>query len=652
MDKPNEFANFNDDSLIKIEDDFPDSLKQDYACPYCLKIEPMRVYKCVRKQDKRNVLVKIADSKSGIFQLENEASMLKQCRRANLKTWIPDLIFFGYMTDDKGVAVLVRDYIEGYSVAQLVEMRLDRPGLSEETSVKVIRDVLRILDILHRMNPPVIHRDIKPQNVIADECGNYHLIDFGIARSISKKNAHDTHILGTSLTAPPEQFGFSQTDQRSDIYSTGVLLRYCLTGEYHKDADAEIPAALRQIVLKATQFDPEHRYASAREMLDAIESVSNVNQEKPCDEKMERLKMKNRMIKLVTCLLMIFIGSIVFFSSRSKAGGYVFHEPLIEEAVRLMLDKPEGLLSQEELSSVKEIHIFGRQIYQSENQIDFLGSFPWLNDSAMRNAGLWEQQGSISTLEDIRVLTGLEELCLYKQSITDISLLKGTKIRTVGIGYNPITDLSPLDGNSAIRNLNISCLDITDLAAIEHLQNLESLNISGTRVADLSPLKDLTIQEMNVFSVPVADYSPLVQMPALKDLTIEKLTPPLLDALVQMNHLRHLHVTHANGFSLSQLECLENLETLYYYTDEVLSVPDTPLNFPELRWLDMKNLNLSSLRCVSEMKKLETLLIYASQCTDYSGLEDLNHLSLICCTAEQAQALKQLYPDRHWQYAY
>ena len=78
------------------------------------------------------------------------------------------------------------------------------------------------LDTLHTLNPPIIHRDIKPENIIYHD-NKVTLLDFGIARFLDSKKSKDTLILGSVGYAAPEQFGFHQSDARTDLYAVGVL---------------------------------------------------------------------------------------------------------------------------------------------------------------------------------------------------------------------------------------------------------------------------------------------------------------------------------------------------------------------------------------------------------------------------------------------
>ena len=98
--------------------------------------------------------------------------------------------------------------------------------------------------------------------IIKDD-GQVVLIDFDIAREYNSASETDTQFFGTREYAPPEQYGFSQTDSRTDIYSFGVLLRYMLTGSEHEDESIRIYKPLARIIKKCTAFAPKERFTSA-----------------------------------------------------------------------------------------------------------------------------------------------------------------------------------------------------------------------------------------------------------------------------------------------------------------------------------------------------------------------------------------------------
>lgn len=169
---------------------------------------------------------------------------------------------------------VVMEYLTGETLARLVE----REGPSEALAVDVGKQLCRALTELHeKLTPPIIHRDVKPSNIMLCR-GKLYLIDLGIARSVRAHAHQDTVRFGTPGYAPPEQFGYGQTDVRSDVYAAGMVLAYCFTGEDPSPTlreggfcDDRIPMAFRATLAKATAFDPNARFTTAQALGDAWE---------------------------------------------------------------------------------------------------------------------------------------------------------------------------------------------------------------------------------------------------------------------------------------------------------------------------------------------------------------------------------------------
>ncbi|NCC67168.1 MAG: serine/threonine protein kinase [Clostridia bacterium] len=159
---------------------------------------------------------------------------------------------------------VVREYVEGTSLKEL----LSQGALTEDEIRSAAVQLCDILSYLHGNTPPVIHRDIKPGNVVLND-GKVFLIDFGISRIYDKDAGSDTVLLGTQDFAPPEQYGFAQTDCRSDIYSLGVLLRVLITGS--AQADGKIKnRQMAKVVKRCTSLDPSRRYKDAAQVKYAL----------------------------------------------------------------------------------------------------------------------------------------------------------------------------------------------------------------------------------------------------------------------------------------------------------------------------------------------------------------------------------------------
>lgn len=168
--------------------------------------------------------------------------------------------------------VVVYDYVSGEPLESFVEAN---GRLAAQEAVRLARNLCAAASALHALG--VIHRDISPKNIIVAEDGA-HLVDFGIARLRRQGASRDTTSLGTWGFASPEQYGFAQTDARSDVFSIGRIMGYMLTG-LRPDEDGydrtladegEVSAALRRIIEKASAFEPSKRYQTADELAAAL----------------------------------------------------------------------------------------------------------------------------------------------------------------------------------------------------------------------------------------------------------------------------------------------------------------------------------------------------------------------------------------------
>lgn len=165
--------------------------------------------------------------------------------------------------------VVIMQYIRGETLSDVV----GRLGSSTALAIDVFPRLCDAVMELHNgFDVPIIHRDLKPSNVVLNQ-DQLMVIDFGIARKYSPESNVDTLNFGTRIYAPPEQFGFGQTDERSDVYALGMLLYYCLTerttdfnNRTSRFADPCIPAPLRRVLFRATAFDPDARYKNVSEL--------------------------------------------------------------------------------------------------------------------------------------------------------------------------------------------------------------------------------------------------------------------------------------------------------------------------------------------------------------------------------------------------
>jgi len=192
-----------------------------------------------------------------------------------------------------GMYYLTMEYVEGTSLKQLIA---SRGRLPVAVTLTVGKQLCRALEVAHAEG--IIHRDIKPHNMVVDPSGFLKAMDFGIARLANPPQGKGLTEAGLSIGTPdymsPEQLSGADLDPRSDLYSAGVVLFECLTGRLPFEADttwalvakhleeeppnprtlnADVPEALAIVILKAMAKDRERRFATASEMHDALARI-------------------------------------------------------------------------------------------------------------------------------------------------------------------------------------------------------------------------------------------------------------------------------------------------------------------------------------------------------------------------------------------
>ena len=163
--------------------------------------------------------------------------------------------------EQDGMVAVLEEYIQGDSLAFL----LAGACLTPAEARKITFQLCNALWVLHSLG--AVHRDIKPENVII-RGSEAVLIDFDASRIFKSGTNQDTQILGTTGYAAPEQYGITQTDERADIYSLGVLLNIMLTGKH--PSKELVSGRLGRIVQKCTMVNPKKRYKSVLYLMEAL----------------------------------------------------------------------------------------------------------------------------------------------------------------------------------------------------------------------------------------------------------------------------------------------------------------------------------------------------------------------------------------------
>jgi eukaryotic-like serine/threonine-protein kinase len=274
--------------------------------------------------------------------------------------------------EDDGAPYIVFEYVEGETLKERIR-RLGRLPVSEAVAYAV--EIGRALECAHASR--LVHRDVKPQNVLIDPDGRAKVTDFGIARSLEAQGLTATgRVLGTTDYVSPEQALGHEVTGQSDIYSLGIVLYEMLTGETPFKADTqvavamkhvrdplpdvqrrrpEISASLARVVERATAKETQNRYQDVAEMVHDLEEVLAIEAARTgqatgeattvlrslsgdtADFAPVRLLRPKRAIALTVLLLAALAGTAVFLATRTEKGpgGTVVKKPRGLSEVRL-----------------------------------------------------------------------------------------------------------------------------------------------------------------------------------------------------------------------------------------------------------------------------------------------------------------------------
>lgn len=615
--------------------------------------EHWTVYECLKEsEDSSTFLVK--ETATGILCvlkwgrnrqtefLRNEMEIMKKMADRKL-SGIPKAY---RIFEENGEVYLVREYIEGMSLAQMV---LQKGGISEAEICRISRKICQTAEQFQNPDGPMIHRDIKPENIVVTPGGEVVFIDFGTMRSYKKDGSRDTFVVGTRGTAAPEQYGYTQTDQRTDVYAIGQTMLYMVSESYEMNqlSECAVSRRMKKIIEKACSFEPDKRYGDAAQLRRAVEKCQANNRKKV-------YKKAGAVFGLIAAgyILAIFSpdGTVIEnkrieTAEQSAAEEQIqaeitFREELIEEAVRkeLGLSKTDKITASM-LENVRKLRIVGKEILDDEDTFWGEGHHVDGKDSSFGSV-----RGNITDLSDLAQMVNLEELALCNQKIEDISGLKELPLKKLYLSKNMITDFSVLLN---LIDLDILCImenPAENLSVIGECTGILRLNIQGMNLTDIDFLKNLSLDYLDMSNVEVENniFEPLTEMKKLDTLCMCDVNEAAAETLSQMSTLKALFMWGDSTIleNLKPLKGMTQLETLAFTTQ--ISSLEGIEQFPSLNFLSVSFSLVKDLSPVTGAKNLQVIDISNADIKNFEPLFGHSGLTEVHCTEEQKEEILKI----------
>lgn len=548
--------------------------------------------------------------------------------------------------EENGEVYLVREYIEGMSLAQMV---LQKGGISEAEICRNSRKICQTAEQFQNPDEPMIHRDIKPENIVVTPGGEVVFIDFGTMRSYKKDGSRDTFVVGTRGTAAPEQYGYTQTDQRTDVYAIGQTMLYMVSESYEMNqlSECAVSRRMKKIIEKACSFEPDKRYGDAAQLRRAVEKCQANNRKKV-------YKKAGAVFGLIAAgyILAIFSpdGTVIEnkrieTAEQSAAeeqiqAEIIFREELIEEAVRkeLGLSKTDKITASM-LENVRKLRIVGKEILDDEDTFWGEGRHVDGKDSSFGSV-----RGNITDLSDLAQMVNLEELALCNQKIEDISGLKELPLKKLYLSKNMITDFSVLLNLIDLDTLCIMENPAENLSVIGECTGILRLNIQGMNLTDIDFLKNLSLDYLDMSNMEVENniFEPLTEMKKLDTLCMCDVNEAAAETLSQMSTLKALFMWGDSTIleNLKPLKGMTQLETLAFTTQ--ISSLEGIEQFPSLNFLSVSFSLVKDLSPVTGAKNLQVIDISNADIKNFEPLFGHSGLTEVHCTEEQKEEIMKI----------
>lgn len=617
MDRTSDFFQEFQASLDAVS--LPEAAARDYRLESCL-VEGSQgsVWLVRRKKDGERFVLRI--SREG--GLREEFETMRRLPRDLIGQVPAPVDFF----EEDETQYLVRSWLPGRSLAEVWAAGVE----PESRCIRLGMALCALLDRLHRLSPSVIHRDVKPENIILAPDGTPGLIDFGIARGYDPDRDADTVCMGTRATAAPEQYGFSQSDQRTDLYALGVTLRWMVTGSYRPEdlEAAECSNGMKRFLQKAAAFDPADRYPTAAAMGAAL-------------ARLERPLWKRARPVALVCLLAVLLAAGMALADAHRP--VHFDSPLLEEAVRMELNRPEGTITRRDLEQVRRLAVVSREVLDENRQ--FRCNLCIYVDEVEQTEA---PRGDIADLSLLADMPNLDTLYLCRQEIRDFSPLEGLPLRELYLTDNQIGDFSPLEQMPDLEVLYIGTNPAVDFTPFSALKNLRELNLDSWEMHEpesLAPLEGLPVEHLSLGNLYPQDgnWSFMGKMGNLRTLWLWDPLEAAVAALEDCGKLGVLNLGNYREADLSQLPAMPQLYALSLFNR--LPSLEGIQKQGGLGWLNLCGLHGLDLSPLASLEGLREITLFNLDAQSFAALAELPALERIAVdTGEIRDAVERECP--------
>ena len=531
-------------------------------------------------------------------------------------------------------ACLLREYVAGRTLAEQVQSEGPFPP---RRALEIASRACGIVGILQSLTPPVVHRDIKPQNLILDEKGGLHLIDLDTAQASRPEKAFDTMVVGTERTAAPEQFGFRRCDERTDVYAIGILMVFLLTGGYDEAAldSVRLPPSLKRILRKCLAFDPSRRPASAKRLAAMLTAWKR--------RWSTRIKRAAAITAALAAVLIFtqYGRPLVRYATSAYTLAvepeYTFASPLIEKAVRLQLGREGGKITWRDLQSVSELYLCAETPYKSWGDLESNGG-----NKQMLSGTPHDEYARLEDLSDLKNMPNLQKLGLNRLGLKDLTAFSGLALTHLGVGSNSISDLTPILDMQTLRALDISDNPLYGLNGLERLTQLRTLNITALPVRSLAPLAQLHLVGLDMYDVfQSLDCSALAQMEGLEYFNTRYLSPEGYAALCHLTTPKYVNLLYSGIERIDPLLGMKQISLLTLRGNPIKDLKPIA-SFFRLRQLDLSECELTSIEPLRGNRSVETLNIAHNPLTSLSALASMPRLKTVGLSEDQQPLLDAL----------